>query len=494
MTNQTNIRNAPLAMSPEAFQKIGYQLVDQIADFLTSLPQHPVIPQTTPTEVRTALGQTTMPTQGESADQLLTETTDLLFNHSVFNGHPRFWGYITSSAAPIGALADMLAATVNANVGAWQLAPIASEIELQTVRWLAELIGFPTDGGGLLLSGGNMANITAFWAARRAKANWNVRQEGLQGRPLRVYAAHGIHTWLDKAVDLSGLGLKAVRHIATDEQGRLNTAVLHQQIETDLAQGDQPFMVIGTAGTVGTGAIDPLLEIAAVCRDYDLWFHVDGAYGALAAILPESSHDLRGLTLADSVALDPHKWLYVPLEAGCLLVKDRQTLVNAFAFHPDYYHLDQSADAPINFYEYGPQNSRGFRALKVWLALRQAGRLGYEQMIREDIALAQCAYEQIEAHPELETFTHNLSITTFRYVPSDLPLDFPDREAYLNRLNTALLNKLQQSGELFLSNAVINGAFVLRLCIVNFRTAWNDLAELPEMVVKNGRLLHFKTL
>jgi glutamate/tyrosine decarboxylase-like PLP-dependent enzyme len=429
-----------------------------------------------------------MPVVGTDPTLLLEHAATLLFEHSLFNGHPRFWGYITSSAAPIGALGDLLAATVNPNVGAWTLSPIASKIEAQTVRWIAELIGFPSDCGGLLASGGNMANFICFLAARRAKASWDVRAAGVgasDGRRLRIYASRETHTWIQKAADLFGLGTDAIRWIATDSRLRMDTARLRAQIRTDLQEGDVPFLVIGTAGSVSTGAIDPLPELAGICREHSLWFHVDGAYGGFAAMLPDASSDLKALSEADSVAVDPHKWLYAPLEAGCALVRVPDHLHQTFAYHPAYYHFGQEV---LNYTEYGPQNSRGFRALKIWLALRQVGRAGYAQMISDDIKLSQMLYRLVEARPQLQAFTQGLSITTFRYVPPDLrsQLEVASIKTYLNELNTELLTRLEKSGEAFLSNALIDGNFALRACVVNFRTTLKDIEALPELVVRIG--------
>ena len=484
-------RRAVLDMPSADFRTAGHQLVEQIADFIEGLPQRPVTINKTPQMLIDQLPHA-LPDKGTEASRLLAETADLLFNNATLNGHPRFWGYITSSAAPIGALGDLLAASVNANVGGWELAPIATEIEKQTVQWIADLVGYPTNGGGLMLSGGNMANMTAFWAARRAKADWDLRQQGLASpaaRKMKAYAAETVHTWMDKAAELSGLGLDAVRHIPTDDQFQMDTAVLRTTIEEDIAAGFLPFRVVGTAGTVSVGAVDSLSEIAAICLEHNLWFHVDGAYGAFAAMLPESPAELHNLGLADSVALDPHKWLYAPLEAGCLLVKQPETLVDAFAFHPDYYHFAGAGMDKVNFHEYGPQNSRGFRALKVWLGLRQAGRQGYQQMLREDMALARLLYDLVAARSDFEAMSHSLSITNFRYVPDDLPPNFPQREDYLNALNTAVLDKVRWEGEAFLSNAVLNGAFTLRACVVNFRTSAEDIAALPDSVARIGREL-----
>ncbi|MDQ4079015.1 MAG: aminotransferase class V-fold PLP-dependent enzyme [Chloroflexota bacterium] len=470
---------------------MGYHLVDRIADFLESLPERPVSPGESPEVIRDLI-RAPLPEQGASPTPLLDEAANLLFDHSVFNGHPRFWGYITSSAAPIGALAELLAAAVNPNVGGWMLAPIATEIEAQTVRWIAEMIGYPAECGGLLVSGGNMANFVAFLAARTAKAPWDIRTEGLlAGRqPLRVYASRETHTWIQKATDLFGLGTDAISWIPTDDAQQMDVDALEEQIVADQEKGYLPFLVVGAAGTVSTGAVDPLSDIADICRKYELWFHVDGAYGAFAAILPHAPDNMSGMREADSVALDPHKWLYSPLEAGCTLVRNPQHLLDAYSFHPEYYHFDENVEeSPVNYYEYGPQNSRGFRALKVWLALRQVGRDGYAQMIGDDIKLAQDLCQLVDSHEELEAFTHNLSITTFRYVPNGLTPGREAIEAYLDELNRTLLTDLMEGGEVFLSNAVIGGKFVLRACIVNFRTTLDDIEALPGIVARRGRAL-----
>ena len=480
-------RVAPLAMGSNEFRALGTQLIDRIANFLDSLPQQPVTPAESPSVVRQALAaERTLPRQGASPELLLNHAADLLFDHSLFNGHPRFWGYVTSSAAPIGALAELLAAAVNSNTGAWLLSPMASEIEAQTVRWIAEMLNHPVDCGGLFVSGGNMANFVCFLAARQAKAGWDVRTGGMAGSRLRVYCSKETHTWIQKAADMSGLGTDAIRWIPADQDLRMDVAALREQIVSDRESGDKPFMVVGTAGTVSTGAIDPLPELAAICREFDLWFHVDGAYGGLAAVLPDAPAALSALNEADSVAVDPHKWVYAPLEAGCALVRDPEKLRDAFAYHPPYYHFGVEA---INYFDLGPQNSRGFRALKVWLALQQAGRDGYVKMISDDIRLARELFERIPHYPELEAMTHSLSITTFRYVPADLVSGDAQSAGYLDKLNLELLTRLQNSGKVYLSNAVIHGKFAMRVCIVNFRTSLADVEALLPIVAGMGKEL-----
>lgn len=485
-------RTAPLAMDGLEFRRLGYQAVDAMADLLDSIPERPVAPGLTPKEVRAILGDLSLPAQGTAPGALLQEATELLADHSTFNGHPRFMGYITSSAAPIGALADLIAAVINPNVGAYELSPMASEIEAQAVRWMAELIGYPTDCGGVLTSGGNVANFVGFLAGRRAKAPWDVRAAGLRGHPqMLVYGSQETHTWIQKACDLFGLGTEAMRWIPLQEQRKMDVSALEKQIKADKKAGHLPIMVVGAAGTVTVGAVDPLPQIAALCREHDLWFHVDGAYGAPAAVLPEASEDLKGLREADSIAFDPHKWLYSPLEAGCTLVRQPQQMVDAFSFHPDYYKFDDDSEEPgINYYEFGLQNSRGFRALKVWLALRMVGRQGYERMIADDIALARALFDAAEDHPEIETFTCNLSIATFRYVPQGLRGSHDEAvDAYLSELNEELLTRLVDGGEAFVSNAIIDGKYALRACIVNFNTQLEDVQAIPHIVARLGRAL-----
>ena len=485
-------RRRPLALEPSEFRRIGHALVDAIAAHLDSLPSRAVTRGDSPDQIRQLLrADAPLPPHGTDAASLIPSMTQLLFDHSLFNGHPRFFGYITAAPAHIGILGDFLAAAANPNVGGFTLAPVATEIEAQTIRWIAELIGYPRDCSGILVSGGNMANFIGFFAARAAKAGEDVRTHGVahDGRRPRVYCSAETHTWIQKAADLSGIGTDAIRWIDVDHELRMDVGALQRALDEDAARGDLPFMVVGTGGSVSTGAIDPLVDIAHVCRARNLWFHIDGAYGGFAAAVPGAATELEaGIPLADSVAVDPHKWLYAPLEAGCALVRDAAHLRAAFAYHPPYYHFGVEA---INFVDFGPQNSRGFRALKVWLALAHAGREGYEQSIGDDIKLAARLRDNVSSHPQLEPCTYALSITTFRYVPEDLRRSAGNAatEAYLNKLNQAILDRIQREGHAFVSNAVIRGRYVLRACIVNFNTQDADVDALPGIVARLGETL-----
>jgi glutamate/tyrosine decarboxylase-like PLP-dependent enzyme len=488
------MRESPAELSAADFRTIGHQLVDDIAKFLETIESRAVAPPLGPHDIRALIGAArSVPDRGRDAKGIVEDMAQILFAHSTLNGHPRFFGYITASAAPIGALADLVATSVNPNGGAWALSPVATELERQVVRWVAELIGFTPNAGGLLVSGGNVANMVCLITGTRAKAGWDMRARGVAGaKRLIVYASSEVHTWLQKGADICGFGVDSFHPVDVDSIGAMRIESLREQITEDRRNGFEPAVVIGTAGSVSTGAIDPLREIAALCREESLWFHVDGAYGAPAAMLDDGPAELRAIESADSVAIDPHKWLYAPLEAGCALVRNPRALHNAFAFHPPYYTFDGAADdPPTNFHEWGPQNSRGFRALKVWATISQVGREGYKRMIGEDIALSREMHRLASEAPELEPLTQSLSIATFRYVPERLcdPRHEPDVLEYLNRLNTELLARLQHEGRVYLSNAVIGKVFALRACIVNFRTGAADVKAVVDEAVRVGRVV-----
>jgi aromatic-L-amino-acid decarboxylase len=475
-------RISPLDLDPDRFRALGHRLVDELAELLTEIrspASRPVVPRQSPADVQAAVGDAPLPEEGAEPDAVLRDATALLLDRSLLVGHPRFWGYVCGSPAPLGILGDLLAAAINPNVGGWPLSPVATEIERQCVRWIAELLEFPA-GDGLLVSGGNMANFVGFLAARRAKAPWDVRVEGAGKEALRVYCSAETHTWIEKATDMFGLGTDSIRWIETDGHQRMRADRLREAISADRSAGDEPFLVVGTAGSVSTGAIDPLQELRRICDEEGLWFHVDGAYGGFAACLPDAPEDLTALRTADSVAVDPHKWLYAPLEAGAVLVREPDVLVDAFGYRPPYYHMDEET---VSYFERGPQNSRGFRALKVWLMLRQAGRRGYVESIADDCRRARLVYELCGAHPDLEARTCSLSIATFRYRPDGVD------ESELDRLNEELLDRLQHEGEVFVSHAIVDGSYFLRACIVNFRTTDHDVRALIDIVARTGAKL-----
>lgn len=485
-----NNRETPIDMTGDEFRRQGYALIDSLASFLDDIPQKRVTSGESPATIHELLGTAGLPEYGADTSEILRNATELLVNHSLLNGHPKFLGYITGAAAPIGALADLLAAVVNPNVGANILSPAATAIEKQTVKWLVELLGLPANYGGILVSGGNMANFTAFLAARTARAPGNLKEDGLKQLPaeLMIYCSKTTHTWIEKAAVLFGHGTRCIRWIPADETNKMDNRLLEDAIKEDIDAGKQPFIVIGTAGDVSTGAVDDMNAISLICKKYNCWFHIDGAYGIPAAIVPDHRFLFEGINGADSIAMDPHKWLYSPLEAGCTLVKDTNHLTDTYSSHPVYYNFGNHEEALTqNYYEYGFQNSRGFRALKVWLMLQQVGKQGYVKMISEDMRLSRLLYQLAWDHPRLEAMTQNLSIATFRYVPEDLQAEEQTAEPYLNKLNEALCNQLQEKGEVFLSNAMVNNKYCLRGCIVNFRTSEKDIYEIINIVAREGK-------
>lgn len=477
-------------LGSKEFQSIGHELIDQLAQFLSSIEDLPLTNAETPDQLQKVLGKMNLPENGEEAKSLIKDITDTLIQHSLFNGHPGFMGYITSSALPVGALADLIASTINQNVGGWRLSPMASEIERQTIQWIAEFLNYDPQCGGILVSGGNMANFIGFLTAKTIKGGENIQQKGLKGMPkqLLCYASKETHTWINKAGDLFGLGSDAVRWIDTDENRALKVDLLRETIKKDIENGFQPFLVVGTAGSVSFGAVDPLEEIAKVCKEFDCWFHVDGAYGAPAAASANAPAELKNLHLADSIAMDPHKWLYSALEVGCTLVKDANHLRTTFSHHPAYYEFGTQAQE-IDFHEYGMQNSRGFRALKVWLGFKLLGRKGFVKLIDKDIELSQVLFSKITDYPNIYAFSNFLSITTFRYMPEKFSGMEEEKREEINELNKEILQRIYKSGRAFVSNAYVDDVYLLRACLVNFRTREEDLDLLLEMVNAFGNEL-----
>jgi glutamate/tyrosine decarboxylase-like PLP-dependent enzyme len=426
-----------------------------------------------------------------SLDQLIEEC-QTIFDLSRHNGHPRFFGYVASPSTAIGAYADLVTSALNANVTCWRSAPGGTEVEKLVVRWLGELIGYSKTAHGLLTSGGSMANLTALLIASRRKLGKETARTGLwnSGTPITVYTSDEVHMSIPKAADILGFGRDHVRMISSDDRARMNVQELRERIQTDLINGLRPFCIVASAGTVNTGAVDPLKEIAAVAHEFDLWLHVDGAYGAPAALDPRKKYLFAGLELADSVSLDPHKWLYVPVDAGCLLFRDEGTAKAAFSTdEADYIKVHGlSGDETFAFWDFGIELSRRFRALKVGLTLRYYGARRIAEAISGDIALAEYMAQLVEEADDFELLTPvELSICCFRYRPSGV-----DDEVELDRLNEQILPIVQKGGQAYVSNATVNGHFALRACITNFRTTKADIERTVEVIREAGQQVQKK--
>ena len=481
-----------LAWDADRASAFGSEMVKLWREYLERLPSLPVGGRATAAEVRAAVTRS-VPDEPVPTDEIFASLRTLAFEHATATGHPGFMAYISGSGTVPGAAADLLAAALNQNVGGWRLSPGATEIELHLCRWFASRLGLPVGAGGYVTSGGAMAAFVALKAARDSRAGWPVREQGVRaGPPLTFYASAQVHDVNSRATDMLGLGRDAVRVIPCDAQFRLRIDALRDAIARDIRDGNKPVAVIATAGTVATGAIDPLADIADICAEHGLWMHVDGAYGGTAALTSGLRPLFRGIERADSVAFDPHKWLYTPHSGGVLVVRDMQTLSDAFAIEPSYVHDDKELTGRgTDLYAMGPQFSRGFHALKIWVSLLGYGWAAYERRIAHDVALARYLHDEAAAHPELEPVGPPpvLSIACFRYVPSELRGD-ASAEPYLNRLNERLMAELQLDGRVFPSNAVLDGRFALRACIVNFRTEAVEMDTLIEQAVEMGRRLH----
>jgi aromatic-L-amino-acid decarboxylase len=468
-------------------RRFADRTADLWQEFLGRLPSLPVSGSWSTEQVAAGVTRP-IPEEPLPEDELFDYLREVVFDWSMYPGHPRFMAYISGAGTVPGAPAELLAAGLNMNAGGWRLAPSATEIELALVRWFAELFGLPASAGGLMVSGGAMANFVALKAARDAKAPWDVRNRGVPAGPqLTMYASQEVHVVTDRAADMLGLGIDAVRKVPVDGGYRVRMDLLRQAIREDREAGFHPIAVVASAGTVATGAIDPMEEIADLCREERLWFHVDAAYGGPAVLAEDLRPLFAGIERADSIAFDPHKWLYTPHSGGCVLVRDSSALVMSFAALAAYVYEDKELSGHgMDLGMMGPQFSRGFQALKVWISLLAHGRKAYARRISHDAELARYMGTQVEERPEFELATPVcLSICCFRYVPPGLGTS-PNHEEYLNRLNQRLMTAIQLDGRAFCSNAVLGDQFVLRACIVNFRTEADDVDALLDVAAELG--------
>ena len=479
-----------LDWSADRARDLGGAVVDLWGELLESLRDLPVGRRLTAEEVRAAVVRP-VPDGPMDRDELVAYLRTIVMENATYTSHPGFMAYISGSGTIPGAAADLVMAAMNQNVGGWRLSPAITEIEQALTRWFGRRLGLPDTAGGMITSGGAMAGFMGLKAARDAMAGWDSRKQGVRaGPPMTLYASAEVHDVNTRAADMMGLGADAVRMVPTDHAQRMRVDGLREAIEEDVRAGYRPFAVVATAGTVGTGAIDPLADIADICDEHGLWLHVDGAYGGIAALTDELRPLFAGIERADSVALDPHKWLYTPHSGGAIVVRDLATLSDAFSLDPAYVHEDKRLTGRgIDFFSYGPQFSRGAHALKVWISLLAHGWDAYQKRIVHDCELAAYLHRRAAEHPELEPIgEQSLSIACFRYVPPDRPTG-DEGDAYLNELNERLMAELQWSGRVFPSNAIVDGRFAIRACVVNFRTEAADMDALVDASVEIGRRL-----
>jgi aromatic-L-amino-acid/L-tryptophan decarboxylase len=478
------MRNGALNPTGETIRAMGSRAVDLVADYLDGIGSLRVFPDTSPAVIRAAL-PSDLPVEGRNLDELLQLVNDVMFAGSRHNGHPRFFGYVASPGTAHGALADMLASALNSNVTSWRSAPAATEVERLCIAWIKQIVGVPPGADGLFVSDGSMANFCGLAAARDALAPVTRQGFAVDGLPMTVYTSDEGHHSVEKAAGLLGLGRDYVRRVPVDGQGRMDVDALVRAVEKDIARGLRPCCVVATLGTVGTGAVDDLPAVAEVAARYGLWLHVDASYGGFAALAPSKRALFRGIERADSVALDPHKWLYVPVDCGCVLYKDSGRARAAFGADAEYTRvMEQDEDEAFAFWDFGPELSRRFRALKVWMTLSHVGTRTLGEAVERNCECARYFEELVNKSEEFEMLAPvPLSIFCFRYVPPSL------RPAYeasgqeerarldheIDALNERILIRLQRAGSSYLSNARVGGRFALRGCVMNFRTERRDM-------------------
>lgn len=474
-------------LDPENWDEIralGHQMIDDLVNYWQGIREEPTwkpIPQ----EVKSTF-DTEVPKQGLEASQVYEQFKTTIFPYNKGNVHPRFFAWIQGTGNPMGVWGDLLASGMNPNVAIGEHAPMY--VDHQVVNWCKEIMGFPENSSGILVSGGSMANITALTVARNSFQDREIRKKGLQQTPekLLIYCSVETHSCIQKAAEIIGLGTDSVRKIAVNEYFEMLTNELEDQIQLDISEGFTPFCLVGTSGTVNTGAIDPMEKLLQVSKKYDLWFHVDGAYGALCKLDPVYADRLKAIEEADSLAFDLHKWLYVPYEVGCTLIRDKKKHRDSFAVNPNYL-LQESrglAGGLDSINNYGFELSRGFKALKVWMSLKTHGLEKYQKMISQNNRQAEYLAELVKSEPLLElTAPVSMSITCFRMVKPGFS------EAELKELNREILLRLQESGIASPSSTIINGKYTLRIANVNQRTRFEDMDLLLKEVLRIGSLI-----
>lgn len=470
----------------EELQNLAHRMVDDMFGYLKTVRERPAW-QPLPDEVKEHLRQP-LPVASQNVEEIYRDFLQNVLPFPKGNIHPRFWGWVEGTGTPFGMMAEMLAAAMNSNSCFGEQSPIY--VENQVIQWCKEMLGFPMQASGILVSGGSMANIIGLAVARNAQADFDILATGLQGvsSKMVLYGSAEIHNSLQKAVELLGLGNESLRRIPVNDQFEIKIDALKAEIEKDKQAGFKPFCVIGNAGTVNTGATDDLNALADICTAENLWFHIDGAFGALAALSPDFAFVIKGIERADSLAFDLHKWLYMPYEAGCILIKDAEQHHRSFSPKGSYLtHLSRGLATGTWLSEYGLQLSRGFRALKIWMSIKEHGIDKYRRLIEQNIEQAQYLASLVKSAEDLELLAPvPLNIVCFRFVGENL------NDRRLNEINEEILLQIHESGIAVPSYTTIDGKFAIRCAITNHRSRKADFDLLIAKTTEFGRNLCVK--
>ena len=482
-------------MAPDTFRRYGYEMVDWIAEYFSSIDDYPVLSQVKPGDVRDGIAAHP-PANPEPMSEILADFERVIIPGITHWNHPSFFAYFGITGSAPGILGELLSAALNVNGMLWKTSPAATELEEVTLDWLRQMLGLPAGFRGIILDTASMSSMIAIAAAREA-LDLDIRRKGMAGRPdlprLRMYTSEQAHSSIEKGAITLGIGQAGVRKIPTDAEFRMDAPALAQAVEEDIAAGWRPFCVAATVGTTSTTSIDPVPEIADVCRQHNLWLHVDGAYGGMAAVVPEMRHVLAGSEHADSVVVNPHKWLFTPIDCSAFYVRDPDILKRAFSLVPEY--LKTGEDDVTNYMDWGVQLGRRFRALKLWMVIRYFGHQGLAANLREHIRLGQLIAQKVDADPDFERLAPTpFSTICFRVRPRDLaerlrsgePEENGKLEAYLDELNEAVIDAVNATGRAFFSHTKLNGHYTIRMAIGNIRSDEAHVTDAWELLRENA--------
>jgi aromatic-L-amino-acid decarboxylase len=477
---EARIREVSLDLDAETMRRAGYRVVDYVVKRLTEIRTSKLGCELAREEMERLLREP-MPEEPTDFDAVFDEYASKVAPHAVQIDHPQFFAFIPSAPNFVGMLADALVAGTNVFAGTWLESSGPSQVEILVIDWFKQMLGLPPEATGLLVSGGSVANLTALAVARHAAL-------GDEAAHAVVYFSDQTHASVDRALRLLGIRALQLRRIPTTTDLTLDVTELRKRLVLDHKAGLRPFAVIANAGTTNTGAVDPLVEIARLAREQELWFHVDAAYGGFAALTERGRRLLEGIEQADSVVLDPHKWFYCPFEAGCAIVRRGHLMRETFHILPEYMTDVAREEREVNFCDYGVQLTRNFRALKVWMAVKTFGARRFREVIDQCLDLTAYAAEMFRRSPYLEIVTPpSLGIFTFRYIPERLRGAESDSEAELNRLNSALVTRAIASQEIFLSSTRLGSRTVIRFCVLNHRARKEDIRQALRQIERFGR-------